>query len=314
MAVKLPLQDSQSATGHAGNGPDAARCLLRPGSSIAYRVRPAARPGSPPVVLLHGLASNMTRWSEFVEHTRLAEQHDVIRLDLRGHGSSDTRGAIGLEVWAGDLMALLDREGHAQAVLVGHSLGAQLALHCAARHPQRVAALVLIDPVFAAALRGRWALLAASAPLLQAAVWGVRALNALGLRRRRLAPLDLRALDAMARQALATPEGEAAFIRQYSSTRADLRHTRTAHYLQDMVEMWRPAPDPATVAQPLLVLLSSGGTFADPGLTRSLIARFPRVQTEVIDCHHWPLTERPAEVRAAIERWCAAQPWARQAV
>jgi pimeloyl-ACP methyl ester carboxylesterase len=289
-----------------------ARVLPRPGGTgIAYRITRSRTPGVPALVLLHGLASNMTRWSEFVEHTRLAEQHDLIRMDLRGHGASGTRGAIGLEVWADDLMALLDREGHARAVLVGHSLGAQLALHCAARHPQRVAGAVLIDPVFAAALRGRRALLAASAPLLRAVVGAVRALNALGLRRRALEPLDLRQLDRLARQALATPEGEAAFIRQYSSTRADLRSTRTAHYLQDLVEMFRAAPDPATVTQPLLVLLSSGGTFADPGLMHEFIARYAHSHTETIDCHHWPLTERPAEVRAVIEAWCAVQHWPR---
>jgi pimeloyl-ACP methyl ester carboxylesterase len=27
-----------------------------------------------------------------------------------------------------------------------------------------------------------------------------------------------------------------------------------------------------------------------------------------IDCHHWPLTERPDEVRAIVEDWCAALP------
>jgi hypothetical protein len=33
----------------------------------------------------------------------------------------------------------------------------------------------------------------------------------------------------------------------------------------------------------------------------------PRVRIETIHCHHWPLTERPAEVRAAIEAWVESQ-------
>jgi hypothetical protein len=31
----------------------------------------------------------------------------------------------------------------------------------------------------------------------------------------------------------------------------------------------------------------------------------PNVTVQTIDCQHWPLTERPDEVRQAIERWCA---------
>ena len=282
------------------------RSLRRPdGVAIAYRVLPARDPTFPAVVLLHGLASNLTRWSEFVEHTTLTQRHDVIRVDLRGHGDSPTRGAIGLERWADDLAALLDQEGHARAVLVGHSLGAQLALHFARHHPQRVAGLVLIDPVFRQALHGRWKLVAAIRPLLQLAALVVHALNALGLRRRRLEPLDLRELDRMARRALVSPQAEAEFIRRYSSTRADLRSLRTAHYVQELVEMFRPVPVPASIRMPVLVLLSTGGTFADPQETQRLVDCFPRGHTVKIDCHHWPLTERPAEVRQAIEAWSA---------
>lgn len=274
---------------------------------MAYRMTPAwAPPRGIALVLLHGLASNLTRWSEFVEHSALRGRHDLIRIDLRGHGGSDVGGTIALEVWADDLAALLDQEGQAQAILVGHSLGAQLALHFAHRHARRAAGLVLIDPVFREALRGRWRLLASCAPVLRGAALVVRGLNALGLRRRCLPPLDLRELDRLARQALRSAEAEAAFVRRYSSARADLRSTRTATYLQDLAEMFRAPPEPATLPLPVLALLSAGATFADPAVMRRRLERMPRVTFGTIACHHWPLTERPAEVRAAIERWVAA--------
>jgi pimeloyl-ACP methyl ester carboxylesterase len=260
------------------------------------------------VVLLHGLASNLTRWSEFVEHTRLADTRDVVRVDLRGHGGSATRGPIGLEIWCDDLLALLDAEGAARALLVGHSLGAQVALACAARAPQRVAALVLIDPVFRAALKGRWRWLARAGPLFAAAAALVRGANALGLRRRAIPPLDLRQLDRVARASLASPEAEAEFIRRYSSTRADLRTFRTAHYLRELVELFRPVADPRAIAVPVLVLLSTGATFAALDDMRRIAAGFPVGEVRTIDCHHWPLTERPDEVRAIVEDWCAALP------
>lgn len=263
----------------------------------------AGSPARPAVLLLHGLASNLSRWSEFAEHTALAERHAVLRVDLRGHGRSDTPDRIGLEIWRDDLAAVLDAAGHARAIAVGHSLGAQVALRLAADRPDRVAGLVLIDPVFPQALKPdrRWMREAGPAFRFGAAV--VRALNALGLRRRRLPELDLRALDEQARAALVSPEAEAEFVRRYSSTWADLRTFRVAHYLQESYEMFRPIPELAALRLPSLVILSTGATFAALPDMRALARRQPDVEVAEIECHHWPLTEKPREVRVLIEGW-----------
>jgi pimeloyl-ACP methyl ester carboxylesterase len=291
---------------------DLARSLPAPDASgdrlhwrIAHATAPA-QPKRPPVVLLHGLASNLTRWSEFVAHTRLTQSHDVLRVDLRGHGDSATRRKLTLELWSADLAALLDAIGAPQAILVGHSLGAQVALHFASVLPQRVRALVLVDPVFRDALHGKWQRVARYGPLLALGAAVVRALNALGLRRRSIPRLDLEQLDRAAREALRDPATEAAFVRQYSSTWADLKTFRTAHYLQELVELFRPLPPPVRYDMPVLVLLSTGATFATLEETRTIAARFPQGAVDTIDCHHWPLTERPVEVRQRIERWIEA--------
>lgn len=279
------------------------------GARIAWRVLPCSAPAAlsgPPLLLIHGLASNLTRFEEFVAHSSLAGRHALIRVDLRGHGEAVTRRRTGLDAWCADIAAVLDAEGGRPAVLVGHSLGAQVALQLARRAPQRVRALVLIDPVFRSALHGRWRVLAAASPWLSLAAAGARGLNALGLHRGTLPPLDLRALDRAARTALRTsPEAERAFIAQYSSTRADLRHIPTAVYLQDLVEMFRTPPAPRDLELPVLALLSSGATFADTAEMHAALAG-PRVQIGRVDCHHWPLTERPDEVRSAIEQWVQA--------
>lgn len=287
-----------------------ARHLRRPdGTRIAYRITEPTPPGEAPALLLiHGLASNLTRWSEFVEHTSLTRTHSVIRLDLRGHGDSMTRRRIGLDLWCDDLRALLDATGQARALAIGHSLGAQVALHFAARAPQRVAGIGLIDPTLHAALRARWGLLRLVGPLLAASAALVRGLNALGIYRRDLPRRDLRELDQGVRLALQSRGGQAAFIRQYSSAWADLRHVPLAVYLQDLVELFRPAPLPQTLGIPVLVLLSTAGTFADPQQTAALLGGSPAVQVRPIQCHHWPLTERPDEVRGIIEAWCARFP------
>ncbi len=256
------------------------------------------------LVLLHGLASNHTRWSEFTEQTALRANWDILRPDLRGHGESFTRGPINLEIWCDDLAKLLDAEAVPQAVLAGHSLGAQVALLFAARYPTRVAGLVLIDPIHRPALRGGLALAGRLALLLRAAAAFLRGLNRLGLRRRQLPLRDLRALDETTRAALAQSGETSDIVRRYTSPLADLKYFSTAHYVQELVEVTRPLPPPAEIRAPVLALLSRGVTFTDPGIMRTWIAGFPVAEIVTIDAYHWPITERPVDVRATIERWC----------
>ena len=275
----------------------------RDGACIAYRL---TRPGTPrrTLVLLHGLASNLTRWSEFVATTGLAGGWDILRLDLRGHGGSLHRGRLGMDVWCGDLAALLEAEAVPRAVLAGHCLGANLALWFAHRQPQRVAGLVLIEPMFREALAGSLARAAALRPLLAALVPPLRLLAALGVHRRRLAPLDLAALDREARAAMAD---SGAFPQaRYASVREDLRNLPVSVYLQDLVAVTGALPDLATIRAPALALLSAGGTFSDPEATARLLAPLPACRIVRIAAQHWIPTEQPQAMREAIEGWCDA--------
>lgn len=276
--------------------------VMADGVGINYGLSRAEHPRGV-IVLLHGMASNLTRWSEFLERTALKKEWDIIRLDFRGHGRSMTRGRIGMEIWTNDLADLLDAEGYEHAVLIGHSLGAHLALHFAARYPARVRGLVLIDPVFPQALRGyrRWWV--RLRPLLATVAAVVRFANALGLRRRRLPRRDLRALDEQVRNELLAAGNAEEFVRRYSSALADIKFFPLSHYLQELSEMLRELPDPANIAVPMLVLLSRGLTYANPAATERLLNAAPNVQRVSIDAYHWPLTERPVEVRSVIENW-----------
>ena len=274
------------------------------GARIHYAVRRAAHPHGT-VILLHGMASNLTRWSEFVEHTALAQDWDLIRPDLRGHGESLTFGRIGMELWVRDLETLLDAERCARAVLIGHSLGAHLALHFAARLPARTQALALIDPVFPRALHGRRRWLARLRPLLALSAAAGRGLHALGFGRRHYPRRDLRALDEKARAELLAAGNSSEFVQRYSSVTADLEFFPLSHYLQELHEMVRPLPDLAAIPAPILVLLSRGLTYTDPVATGRLLDAAANTERVLIEAYHWPLTERPTEVRRAIEEWMA---------
>lgn len=277
------------------------------GVTLHYRLwRPTehGRERRPLLVLLHGMASNLTRWSEFVEHTTLKDQFDILRVDLRGHGESFTRQPIGMEIWSRDLAALLDAQGYERAIIVGHSLGANVALWFATLYPARVTALTLIDPVFTEALRGSPLWIHRCAPLLHALIAITRLLNRLGLRRKQIPNRDLRKLDEDARASLLGAGREQDFVKHYTSPLADIQYFSTAHYLKEFLEITRPIPRLQEIQAPVLALISRAVTFTDIETTRAVLTRCPHSQIATLTAYHWPLTERPVEVRRAIEDWC----------
>ena len=282
---------------------ESARTLrTQEGVTIAYRASRVAAPRGM-LVLLHGLASNLSRWSEFVATTRLAQTWDMVRLDLRGHAGSLCRGRIGMHEWCSDIAAILRAEGAPRALLVGHCLGANVALWFAQRMPQATSGLVLIEPMFRQALRGPLATVAAWRPLLALLVPALRALAALGVHRRRLAALDLAALDREARAAMARHGG--GFPEQrYASPLEDLKSFPLVVYLQDLLAVTGPLPELAAIGAPALALISTGTTLGNPEIAAQLLGRLPHGEIARIAAQHWIPTEQPEAMTALIERWC----------
>ncbi|MFP6639832.1 MAG: alpha/beta hydrolase, partial [Myxococcota bacterium] len=100
-------------------------------------------PGRPVVVLLHGGGANGHWWDHIAPD--LARDHHVIALDFRGHGDSDYPDELEVGAFNTDLEALCDHLDHRDLILVGHSMGAQVALDHASRF-EETRKLVLIDP------------------------------------------------------------------------------------------------------------------------------------------------------------------------
>ena len=276
------------------------------GAKIAYRRwhAPAAVRPQPPLVLIHGAASNMTRWSEFVEQTSLRDKRDILRLDLRGHAQSLYRGRIGLEIWGDDIAAILRQEGIARAILAGHCLGANIATMFGVRYPQMTAGLILLEPILHTALTGQLLRLRPFMPLLRLAIVIVRALNRFGLYRRHLDSIDLRELDRQFRARLHEPGGGEALTKRYASPLHDLKIMPSANFLQDLVEVERALPL-KNLRAPFLALLSTGRTFADPNITRAALEPLKQGEIQTLESKHWIPTEQPQAMRKAIEDWCA---------
>ena len=102
-----------------------------------------------PMVFVHGFGCDKSMW----RHVAPAFEggHRVVTYDLTGMGESDLsayepRRYAGLEAHADDLLDILEELDLREAVLVGHSVGASIALLAANRAPERVARLVLVSP------------------------------------------------------------------------------------------------------------------------------------------------------------------------
>jgi len=96
------------------------------------------------VLLLHGGSAHARWWDFVVPH--LGDVH-ALALDLRGHGDSAWArgGAYRMEDYAGDVGDAIDGLSLGRPVLVGHSLGALVALRYAVDHPRALRALVMVD-------------------------------------------------------------------------------------------------------------------------------------------------------------------------
>lgn len=255
------------------------------------------------LVLLHGMASNSTRWNEFARETRLRRTVDLLRIDRRGQGRSLWRGAAGMKPWCDDIAAILAAEGYGRAFVGGHCLGANVAIEFAARYPALTAGLVLVEPMPREALAGVLARIARGRGALVALLGLARFANALGLRRRSLDELDLEALDGRTRAQIAAGRPSESALALYASPIADLRSTPTVSYLRDLLAVTAPLPPLGNIDAPVLALLSSHSTMTDPARTREALGRLPRATCVEIPARHWIPTEEPAAMRSAIEDW-----------
>ena len=286
---------------------DSARRWLAPdGASIFYRHwRPADPRGA--LVLLHGVASNSTRWWEFVATTALKPRWSLIRIDRRGQGQSVWRKPAGMSEWCADIAGILAAEGFARGVVGGHCLGANIAIEFGARHPAQAAGLVLIEPMPRASLTGTMRRTAQARALLHVIAGGARFFNALGIYRRTLRPLDLEVLDKRTRAAMAAGHAQDTAFALYASPLWDLTTTPTGSYFRDLLAVTGDMPDFASIAAPTLALVSRHSAFTDPPATRRSLERFPHVEIADLDARHWIPTEQPREMRAAIESWMQRQ-------
>jgi pimeloyl-ACP methyl ester carboxylesterase len=108
------------------------------GINLYYETHGTGRP----LILLHGGLGSGEMFGPVIP--ALAQGHQVIAVDLQGHGrTADIDRPLDVRLMADDVAALIDHLGLDRPDLVGYSLGGGVAFHTAVRHPEKVGRLVM---------------------------------------------------------------------------------------------------------------------------------------------------------------------------
>lgn len=246
----------------------------------------------PNLILLHGLTGNLAVW-HFTIVPRLRNDYLMTTYDLRGHGRSDMPATgYTTDHMANDLLGLMDYLGIEKAHLLGHSLGADIALHLAMEHPERVNRIVAIEAGLAALVELRknpdwpgWA------------EWGRALEQYAGIRAPKEKWTDVRY---MLLESLKAPIyfGPARGLPRKGDHLLKLLDTTTlVDDYQDSAGLTVEAI--STIRHP--VLLVYGGDSAYLGTYEVLSSALQNVKSVILEhCAHFGALERPDELAAAV--------------
>jgi pimeloyl-ACP methyl ester carboxylesterase len=110
----------------------------------SYRAHCLKAGSGPPVVLLHGGASDSRDWVNTM--SALAQRYRLYAPDLIGYGQSERReSGYYLSDFSEFIMGFIETLGLERPALVGHSFGGRVCLEAARRHPEKVSKMVLVD-------------------------------------------------------------------------------------------------------------------------------------------------------------------------
>lgn len=111
------------------------------GSRIAYGMRGE---GEPTIVFIHGWLCNGEMWRSQIDH--FSKEYKVAWMDLAGHGESGSeRDEYSVVAFGHDVEAVVDKVPRGKLILVGHSMGGNVAIEAARLLGDRVAAIVAVD-------------------------------------------------------------------------------------------------------------------------------------------------------------------------
>jgi pimeloyl-ACP methyl ester carboxylesterase len=123
---------------------DAERISFVPGGARKLRVSDGGQ-GGVPVVLVHGLGSELETWRPVLDRLRASRR--VVAYDQRGHGQSDPADQYSIAALAGDLDRVGQQLGLSRFWVAGHSFSGTVVSAYAAEHPEKLAGVIYVDAV-----------------------------------------------------------------------------------------------------------------------------------------------------------------------
>jgi 3-oxoadipate enol-lactonase len=97
-----------------------------------------------PLILVHGLGSDHTIWDGILP--LFSENYHVVAMDLRGHGfSTKSKGIYSMELFADDIIHLIDNLGIKEAHFIGQSMGGAIVQQIALKYPENMISMTLIS-------------------------------------------------------------------------------------------------------------------------------------------------------------------------
>lgn len=270
-----------------------------------------AEPGAGvPLLLIHGGGTDNASISWFRAFAEFGGDRPVYALDLPGFGETSGIAPLGDAAAMADFVARVTAElGLARVALAGCSMGGEVALNVALRHPELVEALILVAPGgLIPVFRNRWANLSA---------WlGTRLPDALLLPATRLANrFTETAVSAIVKDPdTLPPEALAEFLREARRPDAALgylRYNQASIAPMSMRNNLTPVVDRIEV--PALFFHGADDPIVDPAGSRRAGELMPRAELVVVpDCGHWAHLEAAERFDTEAHRFLAAVDAARE--
>jgi len=237
--------------------------------------------GTTPVVLIHGVGLDQGIWDSMLGDIT---SHSTLTYDLLGHGETvPPLGAQSFQPFVAQLHSLLQQLEITELVLVGFSLGGQVAKHFASAHPDLVKALVLISTTYRRTPEER----ATMALRVQQAKAG-----------------DQTGLESSALQRWFNPEYLAANPAIESRITARLRNNDPARFLESY-ELLSNAEDHvvdySALEMPVLILTGDGDPGSTPRMAEEMAQAMPDARAEIIvGAKHLGIIERHRQFSDAV--------------
>jgi pimeloyl-ACP methyl ester carboxylesterase len=233
------------------------------------------------LVFIHGSGGNHSAWSH--QYGRLHKKYNIVAINLPGHGRSGSLGEADVEgyyLWVKKLLDVLDLNG---TVLVGHSLGAAIALRFAINYPQEIAGIVLVGGGMKMPVNPYFLELLKTNP----------------------AEVPVEVIDLICKYSLAKenrPKFSAPLQKSISQSKVDVLYgdLSACNNLDLTQELDK-------ISMPALVICGAEDKMAPPDCSRQLAASISGATLEIIEgAGHMVMLERPAEFNMSLDKFAAS--------